>query len=138
MTRLRGLSKKTFSSLRVRNYRLYFFGQFVSMTGTWMQSLAVGWLVYNDLTNKDANALGTVVALQFLPFLLFGAWGGVLADRFDKRKTLIVTQTFMGLVAAGLATITITHIVTLWMVYLAALLTGTANAADNPSRQAFV
>ena len=138
MTRLRGVTKKTFSSLRVRNYRLYFFGQFVSMTGTWMQSLAQGWLVYNNLSNKDPNALGTVVALQFLPYLLFGAWGGVLADRFDKRKTLMVTQTLMGIFAATLAALTISHVITLWMVYALAFLTGAANAADNPARQAFV
>src|SRR3954464_1342122 len=138
MTKLRGLSKKTFSSLRVRNYRLYFFGQFVSMTGTWMQSLAQGWLVYNNLSDKDANALGTVVALQFLPYLLFGAWGGVLADRFDKRKTLILTQTAMAVFALGLAAVTLTHVVDLWMVYGLTLMTGFANAMDNPARQAFV
>src|SRR4051812_22001212 len=112
MTRVMGTFRRTFSALKVRNFRLYFFGQFVSMTGTWMQSLAQSWLVYNNLTNHDANALGTVVALQFLPFLLLGAWGGVVADRFDKRKTLIATQSFMALVAAGLAAITITHVVT--------------------------
>ena len=132
MTGVRAGASRTFVSLKVRNYRLYFVGQFVSMTGTWMQSMAQSWLVYNILTHHDANALGTVVALQFLPFLLLGTWGGVLADRFDKRKTLMVTQTLMGLFAATLAVLTLSHVITLWMVYLLAFCTGSANAADNP------
>ncbi|MDQ1396897.1 MAG: hypothetical protein QOG64_2156, partial [Acidimicrobiaceae bacterium] len=137
MTRLKLSTSRTFSSLTVRNYRLYFKGQFVSMTGTWMQSLAQGWLVLR-LTHNNASALGLVVALQFLPMLFMGAWGGVLADRFDKRRILILTQTFMAVIAAGLAAVTIGGVVTLWMVYLASLLTGFATAFDNPARQAFV
>src|SRR5207237_2889948 len=93
MTRLKGATSRTFSSLKIRNYRLYFVGQFVSMTGTWMQSLAQGWLVLR-LTDNDASALGIVVALQFLPVLVAGAWGGVIADRFDKRRIMFITQTF--------------------------------------------
>src|SRR3954469_19593456 len=135
--RVKTLGKKTFSSLRVRNYRLYFVGQFVSMTGTWMQSLAQGWLVLR-LTDNDASALGIVVALQFLPVLLAGAWGGVIADRFDKRRTLMITQTAMAIFAGGLAVVTIAGVVTYWMVCLSALLLGCANAIDNPTRQAFV
>jgi MFS family permease len=128
---------RTFTSLKIRNYRLYYVGQFVSMTGTWMQSLAQGWLVLR-LTHNSGSALGVVVALQFLPMLLIGAWGGVIADRYDKRKVLMITQSAMGLVAGGLAVVTIGGVVTLWMVYLASFLTGIATAFDQPSRQAFV
>jgi MFS family permease len=137
MTSLRSGATRTFVSLKVRNYRLYFVGQFVSMTGTWMQSIAMGWLVITTLHRKG-GALGIVVALQFLPVLLAGAWGGVIADRFDKRRTLMITQTAMAIFAGGLAVVTIAGIVTYWMVCLSALLLGCANAIDNPTRQAFV
>jgi MFS family permease len=136
MTRVRALSRKTFSSLRIRNYRLFFFGQLVSMSGTWMQSVAQAWLVLK-LTGSGV-ALGVVTALQFLPILLFGVWGGVIADRVDKRRALIVTQICMAGVAAVLALVTATGIVELWMVYVCALLLGTANMVDSPTRQAFV
>src|SRR5438046_9263327 len=79
MTRTRRLAASTFRSLRVRNFRLYFTGQLVSMTGTWMQAVAQGWLVLR-LTHNSGSALGFVTALQFLPVLLFGAWSGVLAE----------------------------------------------------------
>ena len=137
MTAVRSTASRTFVSLKVRNYRLYFVGQFVSMTGTWMQSIAMGWLVITTLHRKG-GALGIVVALQFLPVLLAGAWGGVIADRFDKRKTLMITQSAMAVFAGGLAAVTIAHVVTYWMVCLSALLLGCANAIDNPTRQAFV
>src|SRR4051794_3834776 len=138
MTAVRGsASSRTFVSLKVRNYRLYFVGQFVSMTGTWMQSIAMGWLVITGL-HRQGGALGFVVALQFLPVLLAGAWGGVIADRFDKRRTLMITQTAMAVFAGGLAVVTIAGVVTYWMVCLSALLLGCANAVDNPTRQAFV
>jgi MFS family permease len=137
VTAIRGSASRTFVSLKVRNYRLYFVGQFVSMTGTWMQSIAMGWLVITTL-HRRGGALGLVVALQFLPVLLAGAWGGVIADRFDKRRTLMITQTAMAIFAGGLAVVTIAGVVTYWMVCLSALLLGCANAIDNPTRQAFV
>ncbi|HZQ26068.1 MAG TPA: MFS transporter [Acidimicrobiales bacterium] len=130
------LSQKTFSSLRVRNYRLFFFGQLVSMCGTWMQSVGQVWLVLR-LTGSGV-AVGVVTALQFLPILIFGVWGGVVADRVDKRKALMVTQASMGVIAAVLAVITATGVVRLWMVYVCALALGVANLFDNPIRQAFV
>src|SRR3954463_4405977 len=105
---------RTFASLKIRNYRLYYVGQFVSMTGTWMQSVAQGWLVLR-LTHNSGAALGIVTALQFTPVLFLGAWSGVLADRVDKRRLLLVTQSLMGVFATVLAVLTLTHAVQLWM-----------------------
>ena len=85
MKSLRG----TFQSLHVRNFRLFFFGQLISQCGTWMQTIALGWLVLH-LSHNSGFAIGLAIALQFLPTLLFGVWGGVIADRFDKRKVLLV------------------------------------------------
>lgn len=126
----------TFASLRVRNYRLYFIGQVVSLSGSWMQRVAQSWLVLH-LTGSGL-ALGVVAALQFLPILLFGAMGGLLADRLDKRRLLLVTQSLMGLLALVLGLLTLTGAVRLWMVYLLALLLGGVTAIDNPARQSFV
>lgn len=126
----------TFASLRVRNYRLYFIGQVVSLSGSWMQRVAQSWLVLH-LTGSGL-ALGMVAALQFLPILLFGAMGGLLADRLDKRRLLLVTQSLMGLLALVLGLLTLTGAVRLWMVYLLALLLGGVTAIDNPARQSFV
>src|SRR4051795_12600853 len=123
MTRTRRLAASTFRSLRIRNFRLYFTGQLVSMTGTWMQAVAQGWLVLR-LTHNSGSALGFVTALQFLPVLLFGAWSGVLADRFDKRRLLLCTQSIMAVFAATLAALTIGGVIQLWMVYVLAFLTG--------------
>src|SRR5512135_2042997 len=92
---LRQFGSSTFSSLRVRNYRLYYIGQIISTSGTWMQSIAQAWLVLN-LTHSG-TMLGLVTALQYLPILILGPWGGLLADRFPKRKLLILTQTTFGL-----------------------------------------
>jgi MFS family permease len=136
VTRLKLASGRTFRSLHVRNYKLYFFGQMVSLTGTWMQTIALSWLVLR-LTGSD-TAVGALFAAQFAPFLLFGVWGGVIADRFNKRKVLVITQTIMGIVAALLAVLTISGAVQLWQLYAFAFLTGSANAFDNPTRQAFV
>ncbi|AUG79168.1 MFS transporter [Kitasatospora sp. MMS16-BH015] len=131
-TRPRGM----FSSLRVRNYRYYFAGQVVSNTGTWMQRIAQDWLVLS-LTGSPL-AVGITTAMQFLPMLLLGLFGGVLADRMPKRRLLIVTQGAMGLLAAGLAVLTITGVVTAGVVYVFALLLGLVTVVDNPTRQAFV
>ncbi len=126
----------TFGSLRVRNYRLYFIGQVVSVSGSWMQRVAQSWLVLH-LTGSGV-ALGTVSALQFLPILVLGAWGGVMADRIDKRRLLMLTQAGMGLLAMVLGAVTLAGLVQLWMVYLLALLLGLITAMDNPARQSFV
>ena len=123
MTRVRRLGRDTFVSLRNRNYRLYFVGQTISVSGTWMQNLAQAWLIL-ELTHKNGTALGIVTALQFLPMLLFGAWGGVLADRFDKRILLVVTAVTMACTAAALAGLTISGVVQLWMVFLLVLVQG--------------
>lgn len=136
MTRVWAVSRRTFASLSIRNYRLFFWGQLVSMSGTWMQSVAQGWLVLR-LTGSGV-AVGTVTGLQFLPMLLAGAWGGVVADRVDKRRALIATQVAMAVVAAVLAVLTVTEVVELWMVYLASFLMGCATVIDTPTRQAFV
>ncbi|MDQ1402295.1 MAG: hypothetical protein QOG03_611 [Actinomycetota bacterium] len=140
MTKVRHAARTTFRSLSIRNYRLFFFGQLVSLTGTWMQSLAQVELVLK-LTHNDPRksfAVGLVVALQFLPMLLFGAWGGVMADRLDKRRALIGTQIWMAFVAGGLAILTFTGAIELWMVYGFALLMGLGTVIDNPTRQSFV
>ena len=125
-----------FRSLRVRNYRLYAAGQLVSLTGTWMQRVAQDWLVL-ELTNSG-TALGIVTALQFLPSLLFGLWGGLLADRYDKRKLLLATQTGLALVALILGVLDVTGIVQYWQVLVLALALGLVSAIDSPVRQSFV
>ena len=125
-----------FRSLRVRNYRLYAAGQLVSLTGTWMQRVAQDWLVL-ELTNSGTT-LGIVTALQFLPSLLFGLWGGVLADRYDKRKLLLATQTGLALVALILGVLDVTGIVQYWQVLVLALALGLVSAIDSPVRQSFV
>lgn len=134
--RVEALGRRTFASLRFRNYRLYFFSQIISFSGTWMQSIALSWLVL-ELTGSG-TALGTVLAMQFLPTLLLAPIGGVLADRFEKRRLIIGTQTAAGLLALTLGVITLTDVVELWMVYALAAGFGMVTALDNPSRQTFV
>jgi MFS family permease len=133
---LRAVGARTFRSLRIRNYRLFFFGQLVSVTGTWMQTVAQTWLVLN-LTGSGVD-LGLTVALQFLPMLLFGLWGGLLADRSDKRKLLIYTQVAGGLLALILYALVATDTVVLWHVYVLAFLLGLVTMIDMPTRQSFV
>ncbi|MGW0912213.1 MFS transporter [Streptomyces sp. NPDC002784] len=125
-----------FGSLRIRNYRLFFIGQVVSNTGTWMQRIAQDWLVLS-LTGS-ATAVGITTALQFLPMLLLGLYGGVLVDRLPKRPTLLVTQASMALTGLALAFLTLNGHVEVWHVYLAALAVGLATVVDNPARQTFV
>jgi len=137
MTRVRRLGRDTFTSLHNRNYRLYFIGQTISVSGTWMQQIAQAWLILR-LTNKSGTALGIVTALQFLPMLVFGAWGGVLADRFDKRKLLYGTQVAAGVLALALGIIVTAGLAAVWNVYLLAVLLGFVNVVDNPARQTFV
>jgi MFS family permease len=128
--------RRSFNSLEVPNYRRYFAGQLISLSGTWMQTVAAIWLVLT-LTGSGV-AVGLTTALQFLPMLLIGAWGGVLADRIPKRRLLITTQALMAVPALGLFAVTATGIVTPWMVYLAVFAMGSVNAVDNPARQSFV
>jgi MFS family permease len=128
--------RQTFRSLRTYNFRLYASGQALSLIGTWMQRLGQEWLVL-DLTGSG-SWLGVVAALQFLPLLLIGPWGGLIADRVDKRKLLLATQTTAGLLAAMLGVVTLSGAVQLWMVMVFALALGVVTALDNPTRQAFV
>jgi MFS family permease len=130
------LARQTFASLSVRNYRVFFLGMLVSATGTWMQSVAQGWLVLK-LTGSG-TMVGLVTAAQFLPMLLGGVFGGVIADRFDKRRILFMSQTVLGVSAGLLAVVTLTGVVQTWMVFACALLTGCGTVVDNPTRQAFV
>jgi MFS family permease len=125
----------TFQSLRVRNFRLFIGGQLLSATGTWMQSVAAPFLVL-QLTHSGV-ALGIDTGLQFLPILLFGAWGGVIADRFDNRRLQIATQIAFAVLAAALWVLVVTHVVRVWMVYGLSFLTGIVLALDMPTRQSF-
>jgi len=136
MTRLHNALLSTFSSLQVRNYRLFFFGTLVSMSGTWMQTVALGWLVLR--LSGDGIAVGANLALQFLPMLLFGMWGGVFADRFDKRRLLICTQAVLTLFALMFWVLTLTESAQLWMVFVLTFAMGTVSALDMPARQSFV
>ena len=128
--------RRSFNSLEVPNYRRYFAGQLISLSGTWMQTVAAIWLILS-LTGSGV-AVGLTTALQFLPMLLFGAWGGLLADRMSKRRLLIVTQTLMAIPAAGLFAVTAAGVAAPWMVYLAVFTMGLVNSVDNPTRQSFV
>ena len=120
----------------MRNFRLFLFGHLVSSTGTWMQQVGQDWLVLG-LTDA-ALPLGITLALQFSPMLVFGAWAGLVADRLDKRRLLLATQTTMAALAVVLGVLTATGAARLWMVYGLALLLGCATAFDMPARQAFV
>ncbi|MFI8372444.1 MFS transporter [Streptomyces sp. NPDC085479] len=132
-TRGRG---ETFSSLSIRNYRLFFTGAIVSNTGTWMARITQDWLVLS-LTGSAA-AVGITTALQFLPMLLFGLYGGVIADRYPKRRLLLVSQAALGLCGLALAALTLSGQVQVWHVYLIAFLLGMVTVVDNPARQSFV
>ena len=131
-----GLLSRTFRSLRIHNYRLFFFSQVVSMSGTWMQGVAQSWLVL-QLSGSSVD-LGITVGLQFGPVLVLGAWAGALADRVDKRKLLLVTQAAAAVLALVLGLLTVTDVVTVWMVWLLAALTGVSVALGIPSQQSFV
>ncbi|MCI2421004.1 MFS transporter [Saccharopolyspora sp. K220] len=127
---------RTVRSLRHRDYRRFLFGHAVSVIGTWMQRVAQDWLVV-QLTDNGL-ALGITSALQFLPTLLLGLWGGALVDRLDRRRLLIGTQTASALLAAALAVLSLTGLVQLWMVYALALGLGLVTVLDTPARQALV
>ena len=125
-----------FRSLRNRNYRLFATGQVVSNSGTWMQRVAQDWLILN-LTHGSGTALGITTGLQFLPLLLFGLYGGVLADRFPKRRILMITQAVMGVLALLLGVLALTGTAQVWHVYALAFGLGVATVVDNPTRQTF-
>lgn len=127
----------TFRSLHNRNFRLFFVAGLVSNTGTWMQRVAQDWLV-TSLTNNSGVALGVTTGLQFLPFLLFGLWGGVLADRFPKRRLLVWTQAALGAQALLLGLLAVTGVVAPWHVYVLAFTLGLVTVADTPARQSFI
>jgi MFS family permease len=124
------------SSLHQRNYRLFFFGQLVSVAGTWMQTVAQSFVVL-DLTHSGTQ-LGLTSAARFLPMFVFGPLGGVFADRMDRRRVLYVTQALSGLLAGVFAVTVGTHSIRLWIVYLLALALGFVNVFDNPARQSFI
>jgi MFS family permease len=126
-----------FSSLRVRNYRLFFSGQVISNIGTWMQRIAQDWLVFT-LSGNNPIALGIAVALQFTPTLLLSLWAGVLADRVDKRRLLMAIQSVVGLQAVILGVLDVTGLVTLWQVYILCVVLGCLGALEVPTRQSFV
>jgi len=128
--------RKTFAALEVRNFRLFIFGQGISMCGTWMQTIGVSWLVLK--ITHSGTQLGLVVAAQFLPMLVFGVFGGVVADRFNKRHILYLTQTLAALLALTLGLLVLTHSIHLWMIYSLAIGLGLVNVVDNPTRQSFV
>jgi MFS family permease len=124
------------SSLRQRNYRLFFGGQLISVAGTWMQTVAQSFLVL-DLTHSGTQ-LGLATAARFLPIFLFGPMGGLLADRMDKRRVLLVTQTLSGLLAGVFAVLTATGNINMAIVYVLAVALGFVNVFDNPARQSFI
>ncbi|MGH2952496.1 MAG: MFS transporter [Solirubrobacterales bacterium] len=128
--------RRSLSSLSISNYRRYFAGQLVSLSGNWMQTVAEMWLVL-ELTGSGV-AVGVTAALQFLPMLLFGAWGGALADRLPKRSLLLATQSLMAIPALSLWALTASGGIEPWMVYGLVFARGAVNSVDNPTRQSFV
>lgn len=136
MTRFRLAAGDTFRSLRVRNYRLFFAGQFVSQTGTWMQMIAVIWVVLQ--ITDDGVALGLVTAAQFAPVLVFGAWGGVIADRVDHHRFMVATQVAFTVIAGAFAGLVFADRLTLPFVYVLCIAFGFVTAMDNPVRRTLV
>ena len=126
-----------FAALGQPNYRIYFAGAFVSNIGTWMQRVAQDWLVL-ELSHGSALAVGVTTGLQFLPMLLLSPYGGLVADRFDKRRILRVTQAWLAVCAAVLGVLAVTGVAVTWHVFVVALAFGLGTAFDNPARQAFV
>ena len=129
-------TERYFPALKEKNFRVYWIGQCVSLIGTWMQNVGQSWLVL-ELTGS-AQKLSVISALQFLPMMLFSAFAGPIIDAFPKKRTLIITQTVLALLALVLALITMTGIVQYWMVLVLALLLGFVQLVDNPCRHAYV
>lgn len=129
---------QTFASLKLFNYRVWFFAALVANVGTWMQRVAQDWLVLTDLSDNSGVAVGIVTALQFAPALVLSPWAGVLADRLDNRRLLIATQGAQAVLALGLGGLVLSGRAELWHVYILATLLGVATAFDGPARQTFV
>ena len=136
MSAVATFSSRTFAALRVRNFRLYFIGQLISTSGTWMQSVAQGWLLL-QITGSSVD-LGIAVALQYVPMLVLGSYGGLVADRHEKRRILYATQSGAGLLALVLGVLVTTHHVNVDSIYVIAALLGVVNLFDLPARQSFV
>ncbi|MDE3131907.1 MAG: MFS transporter [Acidobacteriota bacterium] len=133
---IRRVSRATFAALSVPNYRLYLTGQSLSLVGTWMQMAAQSWLVWT--LTRSATALGVIVALQTLPVLILGPYGGVIADRVDKRRAIVALQAMMGIQALALGLLTVTHAVRFWEIGVLAFVLGLNNTFENPARQSFM
>src|SRR5579875_3231560 len=133
---LRAAGARTFSSLKIRNYRYYFAGQSLSLIGTWMQSITQSWLVF--AMTRSGTDVGLITAAQTLPVLLFGPIGGTIADRFGKYRILLWTQTLAGVQAAVLAALALSGHLQLWELFVMALSLGFVNMIDNPTRQTFI
>ena len=136
MTRVARAGRVTFAALAVPNYRRYYGGQAVSLTGTWMQMTAQSWLVLT--LSHSSTMLGVIVALQTLPVLLLGPYGGVIADRVEKRRLMVILQTAMGFQALALGLLTVLGVVEVWEIGVLAALLGFNNAFENPARQSFM
>ena len=134
--RLRSAIKRTFGSLDTYNYRLYFTGDLISHVGGWMQAMAEAWLAL-QLTGSGA-AVGATFAFRFGPVLFFGLWGGAIADHFDRRRVMLVTQSLAALLAVVLWVVVFTGVVQVWMLFGIAFLLGLVTVVDEPARQAFV
>ncbi|MPV48572.1 MFS transporter [Pseudactinotalea sp. HY160] len=130
--------RRIFASLVFYNYRLWFAGALVANIGTWMQRVAQDWVVLTVLTDNSGFAVGVVTALQFIPTVVLTPYAGVIADRFNRRKILVLTQAMLGLLALGLGIFILTGIAELWHVYVFASLLGVVSAFDAPARQVFV
>lgn len=122
-------------SLKTRNFRLYFTGMCVSLTGTWMQQIAMSWLVYR-LTGS-VFLLATVTFMAQIPILLVTPLMSVFVDRFDRQKILILTQSLSMVQALSMAVLTLSGVIEVWHILILSLLIGCINALDNPTRQAF-
>src|SRR3989344_1219501 len=136
MESIHSVRHKTFASLKIRNYRLYFLGQAISVAGTWMQTVALGRFVL-QITSSGAQ-LGAVIAATFLPHLIFGMWGGVIADRFEKHRVIIYAQSAFAIQALSLSALVYSGLTQVWMLYVLAFIYGLIRAVDEPTRQAFV
>jgi MFS family permease len=136
MTRVIKAGRVTFAALSVPNYRRYYYGQAISLIGTWMQMTAQAWLVLT--LTRSSTALGVIIALQTLPVLLLAPYGGVIADRVDKRRMMIALQSLMGVQALALGLLTVTGSVKVWEIGILAVLLGVNNAFENPARQSFM
>ena len=137
MSRFADARHRTFAALAVRNYRLYFTGQVISVSGTWMQTVAQTYLILFQLHGTGVD-VAVAIGLQFLPLLLLGPFGGLIADRLDKRKVLYATQSSAGLLALALGLLVVTHSADLGLVFALSALLGVVNLFDNPARQTFV